>query len=220
MIPAFDAAILDMDGTITDTMPLWARVAPAICRRYRLDLPRQRVEEIIREMYFRSLTQSAQWFIDTYHLAAEPQEIVDLAWQVMAQAYRESARLKPGAARYLEQAHRRGMPLWVATASGKALAQEVLDRLGVLRYLEGILTCEELGTDKNHPDIFLEAARRMGTPPQRTAVFEDSPHSLETARRAGFVTIGFAEPVWAFAEERMRAACHRYVAGFEELLAQ
>ena len=60
----------------------------------------------------------------------------------------------------------------------------------------------------------------MGTPPQRTAVFEDSPHSLETARRAGFVTIGFAEPVWAFAEERMRAACHRYVAGFEELLAQ
>lgn len=90
----------------------WRR---AICRRYQLDLPRQRVEEIIREMYFRSLTQSARWFIDTYHLAAEPQEIVDLAWQVMARAYRESARLKPGAARYLEQAHRRGMPLWVAT---------------------------------------------------------------------------------------------------------
>ena len=211
----FEGIILDMDGTITDTMPLWARVAPAICRRYGLSL--EGVDRIIRDMYFRSLTQSAWWFIRTYSLDAAPEEIVDLARQVMAQAYREDARLKEGAADYLRQRWQAGVPMCVATASDRELARQVLGKLGVLDYLEFVITCEELGTDKNHPEIFLEAARRMGTAPGRTAVFEDSPHCLEAAGRAGFIPVGFAEPVWAFARDRMKAASRLYVTGFPQL---
>ena len=211
----FEGIILDMDGTITDTMPLWARVAPAIYRRY--GLPMEGVEQVIRDMYFRSLTQSAQWFIQTFSLKEEPERIVDLARQVMAEAYRSDAVLKEGAADYLRERWQEGIPMCVATASDRELAREVLEKLGVMGYLRFVISCEELSTDKNHPEIFLEAARRMGTAPERTAVFEDSPHCLETAGKAGFIPVGFAEPVWEFARERMKAASRVYVSGFPEL---
>lgn len=60
-----------------------------------------------------------------------------------------------------------------------------------------ILSCETLGVSKNRPDVFLEAARRLGAAPGETAVFEDALYAARTAREAGFYTVAVPEPSYA-----------------------
>ena len=78
----------------------------------------------------------------------------------------------------------------VATATPEPLARACLKRLGVLEDLEFLLSCDAVGAGKDRPDVFLEAARRLGSAPAETAVFEDAMFALRTAKDAGFYTVG------------------------------
>ena len=62
-------------------------------------------------------------------------------------------------------------------------------RLGVLNYFDRVLTCTEMGTDKNRPDIYLAASLQLDTEPSETLVFEDAFHAVLTAKRAGFKVV-------------------------------
>ena len=78
----------------------------------------------------------------------------------------------------------------VATATPEPLARACLQRLGVLEDFEFLLSCDAVGAGKDRPDVFLEAARRLGAAPAETAAFEDALFALRTAKDAGFYTVG------------------------------
>ena len=61
------------------------------------------------------------------------------------------------------------------------------------QYFSRIFTCVEVGRDKSHPDIYLQAMAHLGTPQETTWVFEDAYTALCTAKRAGFHTVGIYE---------------------------
>src|SRR5699024_5440718 len=86
-----------------------------------------------------------------------------------------------------------GAKLCVATATAEPLARACLERLGVAHYFDFILSCEAVGKGKTQPDVYLEAARRMGSSPGDTAVFEDALYAAQTAKEAGFYTVGVPE---------------------------
>ena len=131
---------------------------------------------------------------------------------VMDEHYRSDVPLKPGAAAYLAALKARGVKLCVATATPEPLAQACLKRLGVLEDLELLLSCDAVGAGKDRPDVFLEAARRLGAAPAETAVFEDATFALQTAKDAGFYTVGVwdasGDKLWdvmtALADETVR----------------
>ena len=77
----------------------------------------------------------------------------------------------------------------LATSGDKTNVRAALSRLGILSWFEGILTCLEMGTDKNHPDVFLAAALQMDLDPSEILVFEDALYAIQTAKRAGFRTV-------------------------------
>ena len=109
---------------------------------------------------------------------------------VMDEHYRSDIPLKPGAAEYLAALKNRGVKMCVATATPEPLARACLERLGALEDLEFLLSCDAVGAGKDRPDVFLEAARRLGAAPAETAVFEDATFALQTAKNAGFYTVG------------------------------
>ena len=111
--------------------------------------------------------------------------------------YRSDVPLKPGVKAYLERLRGRGCRLCVATATAEPLARQCLSRLGVDGFFDFILSCETLGVSKDRPDVFLEAARRLGATPGETAVFEDALYAARTAREAGFYTVAVPEPSYA-----------------------
>ena len=78
----------------------------------------------------------------------------------------------------------------VATATPEPLARACLERLGVLEDFAFLLSCDEVAAGKDKPDVFFEAARRLGSAPAETAAFEDALLAARTAKDAGFYTVG------------------------------
>ena len=91
----------------------------------------------------------------------------------------EGVPLRPGALEWLAFVDGCGLPLAVATSSGPDL---VRDRLGPhLHRFAAVVTRADVARGKPHPDLYLEAARRLGLPPDECLALEDSPTGARSA---------------------------------------
>jgi HAD superfamily hydrolase (TIGR01509 family) len=82
-------------------------------------------------------------------------------------------------------AFRGRLPIAVASGGYRDTVTRTLDRLGLRDWFDALVTAEDTARHKPEPDVFLEAARRLGVPAERCVVFEDTDIGLEAARRAG-----------------------------------
>lgn len=175
------ALIFDMDGTIVDNMGFhdqaWERWHAV------QGLPFDAAN-------FFSLTAgrtNAEIFADLVD-DLTPERSAEFARQKES-IYRElyAPHLAPvaGLPALLDAAEARGLGLAVGTAAPPDNVAFVLDNLGLRRRFATVVHPSEGIRGKPHPDIFLEAARRIGVEPQHCLVFEDAPLGVEAARRAG-----------------------------------
>ena len=81
----------------------------------------------------------------------------------------------------------------IATAGHKEYAEAALKRLGMDYYFQEIRTCSELGRGKHEPEIYLQCASIVGRKPEEIMVFEDAGYAIETAKNAGFITVGIRD---------------------------
>jgi beta-phosphoglucomutase len=112
-------------------------------------------------------------------------------------AYRQMVRQGgieplPGVRRWLEHLHARGWRQAVASSAPAANIDAILDVLGLRHCFQAYVSAEEVAQGKPAPDVFLEAAARLGVPPARCVVVEDAPAGVEAGRRGGMRTIGIA----------------------------
>lgn len=113
--------------------------------------------------------------------------------------------LKPGAVELLDFLASRRLPLAVATSAGRTAAEHHLDKAGLLDRFTALATRDDVERAKPHPDIYLEAARRLGVPPERCIAFEDSNIGLAAAHAAG--AMAFMVPDLVDATSESRAKC-------------
>ncbi len=198
-VPAGDvqALLFDLDGTLIDSMPHHASAWAEFHRRHRLPFDADSFflatagranSEILAEML---PTHSAA---DRLLLAKEKESL-----------YREfaliSLELIPGfeAVRAAARAH--GMKLAICTASTPENMALAFARFGLDAQMDTVVSPADGVRGKPHPDIFLEAAKRLGIAPANCIVFEDAPLGIEAARRAGMraVALSTSLPAAAFA---------------------
>lgn len=176
-------AIFDMDGTLVDSMGYWNRLADEfLARRGFPPLSPELQEESIAL----TMEGSANLFIRAYGLSETPEQICAEINGLMEQHYRTDVPLKPGAAAFLARMKAAGFRMCIASSTAPALLDICLRRLGVRDYFEFLLSCEEVGVGKTRPDVYLEAARRLGGTPENTVIFEDILVAARTAKGAGF----------------------------------
>ena len=180
-------AIFDMDGTLVDSMVYWQRLGREYLNSRGVT---EGVDEVLERIKAMTMAESSALFIETFGLPGTPESVMAEMNAVMDEHYRSDIPLKPGAADYLAVLKERGTRMCVATATPEPLARACLQRLGVLEDFEFLLSCDEVGAGKDRPDVFLEAARRLGAAPAETAAFEDALFALQTAKEAGFYTVG------------------------------
>jgi len=185
-VPNRDQAfIFDLDGTLADTMPAHFAAWTSIARRHGLSFPEDRFYSLggvptvkIAAM----LVAEAGLSLDAEAVAREKE-----------QAYLEA--LGPGAIRPIEpvlaiaRARRAEGPLAVASGSVRRLVDRTLDALGIADWFAAVVSAEDTPRHKPEPDVFLEAARRLGAAPACCTVYEDTEVGLEAARRAGMRAI-------------------------------
>ena len=201
-------AIFDMDGTLVDSMGYWNRLADEYLARFGLPGLSPALKE---ESIALTMLESAQLFIREFGLPGTPEQIAGEINALMKEHYRTDVPLKPGAAELLARLKAAGVKMCVASSTAPALIDACLRRLGVRDHFRFLLSSEEVGAGKDRPDVYLEAARRLGGQPQDTIVFEDAPFAVRTAKGAGFPVAAVYDPSAAEDQEELRALADWYL---------
>lgn len=106
----------------------------------------------------------------------------------------EGYRLMPHLAEVLAALHAAGFRMAVASSSPFTDIERFVETCGLSEYFELLFTGEQVKNSKPAPDTFLEAAKRMSTPPEACIVVEDSENGAAAAKAAGMYCIGLKNP--------------------------
>ena len=206
-------AIFDMDGTLVDSMGYWNRLADEYLARFGLPGLSPALKE---ESIALTMLESAQLFIREFGLPGTPEQIAGEINALMEAHYRADVSLKPGAKELLARMKAAGFRMCVASSTAPELLDICLRRLEVRDCFEFLLSCEEVGAGKNRPDVYLEAARRLGGLPENTIIFEDILVAAQTAKKAGFA-LGVIYDVNSDAEqEQLKRLADYYITRWDE----
>ncbi len=171
--------IFDNDGTLVDTMPAHFRAWQRTLEPRGLHLPRERFYTMGGTPPRRIIEILAQEQGIAVNIDALLQEKVDEFLQVI-----DSVTPVEPVIRIVRQ-HLGKLPMAVASGTTRPLLDRVHRQLGFDGWFDAIVTSEDTQRHKPEPDVFLEAARRLGIPPRTCRVYEDSDLGIEAARRAG-----------------------------------
>jgi HAD superfamily hydrolase (TIGR01509 family) len=173
------ALIFDCDGTLADTMPAHYRAWVDVLGRHGIPFPEERFYALAgtptREIV-RLLAADAGKTVDIPAVVRAKEEgfLVQIAEVVPIGRVVEIARAARGV-----------HPMAVASGGQRRIVERTLAQIGVLDWFGALVTAEDTVRHKPDPDLFLEAARRLGVPPEICTVYEDADLGLEAARRAG-----------------------------------
>jgi HAD superfamily hydrolase (TIGR01509 family) len=179
-----EAVVFDLDGVLLDSEEIWDRA--------REELARKRGgrwhDQAQRDMMGMSSTEWSRYMHDVIGLSEPPEEINREVVGRLTEFYREELPAIPGAREAVERLAAR-WPLGLASSSNRELIDLVLELLGVEHLFTATVSSEEVARGKPAPDVYLEAARRLGVDPTRAAAVEDSHNGILSANAAGMRVI-------------------------------
>lgn len=204
--------IFDLDGTLLDSMHIWQEVDRKYLSRFGIKFDPKFSEEI-KHLTF---NESAKYFIDKFHIQKSEEEIKNDWIEMVEEEYRDNIQLKAGVKEFLVLCKRNNMKMCIATSCNYNHAVMALKRLGIYDDFLFIKTCNDVGKNKEYPDIFLVCANEMNLKVNECIVFEDLYIALKVAKEAGFNTIGIHDE--QNKKDIHREICDQYIHDFNELM--
>ncbi len=176
--------IFDCDGTLADTMPAHYKAWIAMLTKYGIPFPEPRfyamggmpTAQIIRVLA-----------ADAGVSVSDVERMVQEKEQGFLQQLDAVIAIEPVIT--IVTAYRGKLPIAVASGGYRDTISRTLDRLGIRDWFNTVVTAEDTPRHKPEPDVFLEAARRLGVDATKCVVFEDTDIGLEAARRAGSMPV-------------------------------
>lgn len=198
------AVIFDMDGLMVDSEKIWGESWYPPFTKYGLE-PSQKLiasttgttKEHSREIVaaaFPDHPEALQAFEDHYALAQ----------QIFIE---QGAPKKPGLDELLEYLAENNIPCAVASSSPKAIVDSDLSHAGITQYFSAFVTEANGLPSKPAPDVFLEAARQLGSDPAQTLVLEDSTAGIRAAAAGGFIPVMVPDTIQP--TDELRSLAHR-----------
>jgi HAD superfamily hydrolase (TIGR01509 family) len=197
------AVVFDLDGVLLDSEAAWDSA--------RRELVRERggtwTESATREMMGMSSREWSRYLVRELGVDLEPDSISDEVVERLLAAYREGLPLLPGGAEAVERLAAR-WPLAVASSSNREVIDLVLEESGLGDHFDVSVSSEEVARGKPAPDVYVEAARRLGAKPAACVAIEDSENGIRSARVAGMKVIAVPNPEFPPAREAVALADH------------
>jgi haloacid dehalogenase superfamily, subfamily IA, variant 3 with third motif having DD or ED len=203
--------IFDMDGTLIDSMPMWFNINREFLNSMNIEL----TEELARALGPLTVTETVDYLLKRFGFPMTKEELLNMFFEIVRQKYITDVSVKPGVFDFLKYSKEHHMRMCIATATEAELALEVVERLGLMDYMEFLISCKDVGESKNHPTVYLEAAKKLQLAPQEIDVFEDVYYCAETAKNAGFNVVGVRDSMVSDKEALMlKNLCDRYIISF------
>jgi HAD superfamily hydrolase (TIGR01509 family) len=180
------AVVFDLDGVIVDSEQVWAAVREQLVADWGgVDRP-----EAQRAMMGMSSPEWTRYMHEQLGLSQPPEEIGAEVLRRMLERYRDELPLIDGAVEVVRTLAAR-LPLAVASSSNRPLIDAVLETAGIASCFAVTVSSEEVRRGKPAPDVYLEAARRLGIEPGRCAAVEDSASGIRAAHAAGMTVVAY-----------------------------
>jgi HAD superfamily hydrolase (TIGR01509 family) len=196
-----EAVVFDLDGVLVDSEHVWdeARKELAAERGGRWH------ERASRDMMGMSSLEWSRYMHDEIGLREPPEEISAEVVRRLEEIYHRELPLVEGAREAVERLAAR-WPLALASSSNRELIDLVLELSGLARYFRVTVSSEEVARGKPAPDVYLEAARRLGVAPERCAAIEDSDNGIRSAKAAGMRVLAIPNPQYPPADDALALA--------------
>jgi HAD superfamily hydrolase (TIGR01509 family) len=201
MATAVTAVVLDMDGVLIDSEQVWDEVREQLAR----ERGGRWHERAQTEMMGMSSPEWSRYMHDVIGLVESPEAINAEVVRRLLARYRTSLPLLPGAVEAVERLAQR-WPLGLASSSNREVIDAVLEAAGIARHFRVTVSSEEVERGKPAPDVYLEAARRLGTEPSRCTAVEDSRNGIRSAHAAGMRVIAIPNPHYPPTEDALADA--------------
>lgn len=178
--------IFDCDGTLAHTMPVHFEVWSETLAGHGLAMSEQRFYELAGVPTNAIIRRLA----DEQGVAVDDDAVPAIAHEKEQRYVTVIERVTPiEVVVDIARRYRGRLPLAVASGGEHFVITATLTAIGALDWFDAIVGAEDTERHKPEPDVFLEAARRIGVAPERCVVFEDSDLGLEAARRAGMAGV-------------------------------
>ncbi|MCC9599709.1 beta-phosphoglucomutase family hydrolase [Stieleria sp. JC731] len=175
----YDGLIFDCDGTLADSMPLHYVAWRETLLRYGIEFSNDRfyaMGGMPSASIVQILAEEQNVVVDAPSVADEKEAaFTELIVQVQPKV----------AVCEVAKAFHKKKPMAVASGSGRDIVNRQLNALAIADLFSTIVASEDTDRHKPEPDVFLEAAARLGVNPERCVVFEDSPLGFQAAEAAG-----------------------------------
>ncbi len=179
MYDLYQGLIFDMDGTLLDTEPTHRKAWHQILSKYGLDTDQRAMIGMNGSPTWRiaeAMLAAQGSDLNPHHLAAEKNALLKTMLFDSVQ---------PLPLIEVVKAYQGRRPMAVGTGSEHALAESLLQHLGLRDYFSALVAADDVKRHKPEPDTFLRCAQLIGVPPERCVVFEDADYGVQAARAAG-----------------------------------
>jgi HAD superfamily hydrolase (TIGR01509 family) len=196
-----EAVVFDLDGVVLQSEEVWDGVREAYVRERggRYD------DEVQRAMMGMSSPEWSRYLHEHAGVAEEPEAINREVVRRMVDSYRVRLPLIDGAVDAVRRIGAR-WPLGLASSSNRELIDLVLEETGLAPLFRATVSSEEVERGKPAPDVYLEAARRLGVDPDRAAAVEDSHGGIRSAKAAGMRVVAVPNPTYPPDDEALALA--------------
>ena len=180
-----DAVIFDMDGLMFDSERIWGTLWEPTLAKFGRAVPEGLPGAACGTTGDAAIAAIRKYCGDDIDAEAVFHEF----YRVAAERFAQGAPKKPGLDELLEYLREQGVPMAVASSSPVGIIEGDLRAADVEGYFAHVVSGQYVEHSKPAPDIFLEAARRLGTDPARTLVLEDSFAGVTAGAAGGFITV-------------------------------
>lgn len=214
MLNNIKAAIFDLDGTLVDSMMIWQQIDIDYLKEKGLELPKDLKNDIIHL----SFKQTAAYFKNRFNLEDSIETILN-HWHDMAfEYYSKKVKLKDGVIEFLDKLKSKNIKIGLATSNSNELLEVCLKTNNIYHYFDSITTTGETEKGKDSPDVYLLAAKRLDTTPDKCIVFEDILPAIKSAKVAGMKVIAVKDEFSIDSKEDIITASDKYITSFFELI--
>jgi len=179
--PEAKALIFDLDGTLSDSLPVHLATWNIIGNKYGFTFD----PNILHEMTGRPTIEFAVRVVEQYGLSEKPETLV----KMKQESFWEMAHLlKPiDELVSIVKTYHGKIPMSIGTGASRKSAEVQLKELNLTKYFDAVISADDVTKHKPEPETFLECARLMGVEPQFCQVFEDGVLGIEAAKKGGMM---------------------------------
>jgi HAD superfamily hydrolase (TIGR01509 family) len=183
------AVIFDCDGVLVNTEDLATASWRKLLARYGHEL----TDEESRTLLGKPDSLCYRQFAASVALPAEAVGMAELD-ALLAQAFAAEIAVYEDTLETLDALRAGSVPIGLATNSSRRRLERTLELTGVAEYFDAVVSADDVPSPKPAPDIYLEAARRLGVPPERCIAIEDSTSGVTAALAAGMRVVAVTRP--------------------------